>query len=235
MSTPEAAFRKLHEIGFDGPAHAARRDLCAMISNSLTEAGQILWVGGYMLRDKRMEGLALLTEMGAELASGSVELFNRQLWYAGGALVRQLVEVEYLMWKFAHDKDEPARWVQSSPEEVRRNFRPAIMRQQSNGLFRDSEYQAHCERGGHPAPSGRILLKDHSSPVGTHEWLWLDLVQHLTRLWPSFIRALLLQQNVDILPASLTGSVNSAIADWQANEAPELRSVEVPVNGGGAA
>src|SRR5260221_646124 len=130
MSTPEEAFRKLNELGFSGPIHDARRNLCAKISVSLTEGGRILWVGGYTLSDKSMEGLALLTEMGAELASGSVELFNSKLWYAGSAFIRQLVEVEYLMWHFAQDKDESARWLRSSPAEVRQNFTPVRMRRQ---------------------------------------------------------------------------------------------------------
>ncbi len=58
------------------------------------------------------------------------------------------------------------------------------------------EYWRHCDMGGHPAPSGRLLLRiwSHASDPGHDEVAaaaWADLAQHLNRLWLSLDRLLL--------------------------------------------
>jgi hypothetical protein len=78
--------------------------------------------------------------------------------YAASALVRQLVEVEYLAWACAHDPDEAADWVMSDSEARRKRWQPRHLRERSAGRFDAKDYTDHCEAGGHPTPSGILTL-----------------------------------------------------------------------------
>ncbi len=73
-------------------------------------------------------------------------------------------------------------------EAIRHIYNPSAMRKRSGGRFRDQEYWSHCEIGGHPNPKAAFLLPDHvlpgdAPPLPTPEWMWVDLGQHLERLW----------------------------------------------------
>jgi hypothetical protein len=134
--------------------------------------------------------------MGAELALGASQLFEAQRWYAGAALVRQLIEVEYLLFLFAVDSEEPERWVNASDEDVRRMFSPPAMRDRSRGRFRAEEYSSHCERGGHPRLPGHVLLREHLLLVDPERRellnpavLGVDLAQHVERMWGHYVAA----------------------------------------------
>lgn len=117
-------------------------------------------------------------------------LLHAKLPYPTAALVRQLVEVEYLLSLFETDAALASQWLAGSPEQLRTMFRPAAMRTQSNGKFRASEYWSHCENGGHPHPRGAALLPCHSDALADNRWLWGDLAQHLDRLWRSLEEAI---------------------------------------------
>jgi len=152
--------------------------------------------------------------MGAELATGAVELFTQELWYAGTALVRQLIEVEYLTCLFSTDQTRAAAWLASTPEETRKRFRPADMRKESAGRFRDSEYQVHCDQGGHPSPRGRMHLKNHSNPLGTHQGSWVDLAQHLERLWDHLTNALDTYHMSEVVAKERRSEVLRLLEEW---------------------
>ena len=88
--------------------------------------------------------------------------------YAAAALLRQVVEVEYLLWTFADDPEDTVRWLNASKSQLDGRFRPAAMRQRSAGHFRTSEYVAHSTRadierrrmdtrGGSPARGHQAL------------------------------------------------------------------------------
>jgi hypothetical protein len=126
--------------------------------------------------------------MAAELADAAVDMAVRQRYYAVGALIRQLIECEYLLTWFNNDLAHARTWRESTPEEVRRSFRPGTMRQLTG--FPDQEYWKHCETGGHPAPSGARLLQKldptrTSWPYQAAELL-IDLGLHLRRTWRAF-------------------------------------------------
>jgi hypothetical protein len=198
----------------DESAQAARVAACRTVAEALRQAGQTLYVGGWILRNQATESLGAVTEMGAELASGAVQLFDVELWYAGAALVRQLIEVEYLTWRFSEDPSVASSWLASTPAEIRQRFAPKAMRQESAGRFRDAEYWTHCGHGGHPSPQGRLLLKNHSNPVGSQRWAWADLAQHLERLWGHLASALKTVGAEDIVPPEAGEVAAIAIAEW---------------------
>lgn len=124
--------------------------------------------------------------MGSELATGAVALLDSGKRFAASALIRQLLETEYLLMVFSIDFADAARWAASSPDDIRRSFSPKSMR--AIGGFSNHEYWQHCNMGGHPAPSGRVLLQFNLAiPPSEDDWLtasiWGDLAQHLRRLW----------------------------------------------------
>jgi hypothetical protein len=210
-----AAFREeLARWAEDETVHSSRVAVCRTVTEALRQAGQSLYVGGWVLRNQAMESLGAVTEMGAELASGAVQLFDVELWYAGAALVRQLIEVEYLTWRFSEDPSVASSWLASSPAEIRQRFAPKAMRQESAGRFRDKEYWTHCGHGGHPSPQGRLLLKNHSNPIGSQRWAWADLAQHLERLWGHLESALQTAGAEDIVAAKGGETAANAIAAW---------------------
>lgn len=137
-------------------------------------------------RYAEFRGASAVVEMAAELSAGSVTLLDAGLRYAAAALVRQLIEAEYLLRAFVDDIARAAEWYEASPSQIRRSFMPKTMR--PLGGFSDQEYWTHCDHSGHPSPHGRHLLR-----FGSHEALaddkrliassWADLAQHLRRVW----------------------------------------------------
>src|SRR5436853_7211757 len=66
-----------------------------------------VWAFG--MAEGARRAVAIVAQMGAELAVGAAQLYDAHRWYAGAALVRQLIEVEYLLFLFAAANDEPQR------------------------------------------------------------------------------------------------------------------------------
>ena len=114
------------------------------------------------------------------------DLIKSNKTYSAAALTRQLIEIEYLIWSFSNDRSNAKKWVEEKREIRMKNFRTKVIRNSSSGLFPDSDYSAHCELGGHPTPSGFILLLNRNEDkyalvcdVVGHSW---GIVQHL-RIW----------------------------------------------------
>jgi hypothetical protein len=99
---------------------------------------------------------------------------------AGGR--RQLVEVEYLLWAFSDNEEVAREWLQADRDTLRKFFAPATIRQRSNGKFRASEYQFHCNFGGHPSPDSTRVLVHHGHCLPA-DVIWADLANHLQRVW----------------------------------------------------
>ena len=201
-------------------------ECASSVAHGLTASGQILYVGGWLLKSRQLEGIGTLTEMAAELAVESCEAYKSGRWYAGASLIRQLIEAEYLMFLFARNLTVAEEWLMASPDKIRKEFGPNRMRSRAGGAFRNKEYWIHCDSGGHPSPAGRHLLANHSDPIGSKEIHWLDLAQHLSRLWSHFCQTLLSIKAHDIVPATLVHGVNETVAKWRAGDIH--REIEVP-------
>jgi hypothetical protein len=63
-------------------------------------AGTTRWGYG----DERVVGLAVVVAIAAALAVDSVTLLRRDRRYSAAALVRQMIECEYLTWLFAYKR-----------------------------------------------------------------------------------------------------------------------------------
>jgi hypothetical protein len=127
--------------------------------------------------------LATVALVAGELVDGALELFRSGNLYGAAALIRQLVEAEYLAWAFAEEPDEAAMWLASTHDDRRAMWQPRHLRERSGGRFRGSDYGQHCERGGHPTPQARLLVRGGWTAA---EWvdLWrYDLVLHAVSTW----------------------------------------------------
>jgi hypothetical protein len=136
-------------------------------------------------RYRAFQGAAAVVEMAAQLSNGALTMLDADILYAAAALIRQLLETEYLVTAFAFDLSTASTWVRATPEQVRRSFEPRHMRKV--GGFSNAEYRQHCSMGGHPSPRGRALLSDVGRSTATTSLMnataWGDLAQHLRRLW----------------------------------------------------
>lgn len=105
----------------------ARMALSKFTASTFTEVGNVLYLIGHVIGSDRNDnlspfghgndetvGVSLLLRIGGELISGAADLIGSQRTYAGSALIRQLVELEYLAWAFDSKKAEATRWLRST-------------------------------------------------------------------------------------------------------------------------
>ena len=112
-------------------------------------------------------------------------LMRQTRTYPAGTILRQMIEIEYLMFLGYLDQAQFKRWCRADANELRREFSPQRMRKASGGMFRDLEYWQHCELGGHPHPSSRMLLSQYNQDVQPEAFLLPDAVHHIRRFWTS--------------------------------------------------
>jgi hypothetical protein len=170
-----------------------RQDLARFTADAFSKSGSLLHVIGHIIGSDRVENrspfghgsdetvaVSLLLRIGSELVSASTDLFADGRHYAAAALLRQLVEIEYLAWAFEAKDQEGERWLRSTKEERQTFFTPAKLRKASSGHFRSVDYGFHCELGGHPVPGATLLLKDDRVVA---QLLLSDLLGHTGRIW----------------------------------------------------
>lgn len=200
------------------------------LTDALREAGHLLWHVGYLFGADRAQGdspfgfgsdltvgLATALQIGGELTGGATALLDADNRYGAMALVRQLVEVEYVAWAFAEDRERTAvAWLRSSPDDRWKLWKPHHLRESSAGRFRAKDYHWHCERGGHPTPSGQRLLPDHSNSL--HEgWIWTELCEHGSSAWNYFAAAIAEEgQSEAISKLSSVQKLGTAWDAWRA-------------------
>jgi hypothetical protein len=190
-------------------AHDTRVAFARTASDAIAAAGQAL---AFLAPDDKVRGLALAAQMGGSLATGTCDLLDRANAYAAAALLRQVVEVEYLFWTVAEDPEDAARWVCASRAELERRFRPWQMRKRSEGRFRVAEYQAHCDHGGHPNPAGWSLVAA-DPPYDPVRLMWVDLGQHTARAWKLLVAACVAVDRANAVRRDAP-AVSAAYARW---------------------
>lgn len=163
-----------------------RESTCSSLAGCLADTGAVLWAFG--LAEQPRRAIAAAIQMGGETARGAVLLLRDNNRYSAAALVRQVVEIEYLLCLFAQDSDEPVRWASSDLASVKRGYQPARMRERCGGRFRAEEYAIHCQVGGHPRFAGSHVLPEHFriGPLSDQAIFaagWVDLAHHLVQVW----------------------------------------------------
>ncbi len=238
MTDRDTARRLVGEAVADEASRIAREGLCRKLATTFCAAGKLLWTGGYMLGTDRRDGqspfgfgsdatvgLALVVEIAGQLLSGAVTLLERENLYGAAALLRQIVEIEYLAWAFAEDQQEAMMWLRSTADERRRLWRPQDLRKRSGDRFRASDYRGHCERGGHPTPEATLLLPSHGRQLWSELW-WLDLAEHGVSTWRYVADASdRLGYIKEVQSVADTCRLQDAIVHWEQSD--RLRTVAV--------
>lgn len=130
--------------------------------------------------DDATVAVSMLLSIGSQIISASTDLFTDGRHYAAAALVRQIVEVEYLAWAFETNDKDATKWLRSTKEERFNFFTPAKLRKAAGKQFRSVDYGHHCELGGHPVPTGWRLLSGNEV---TAQLLLSDCLGHAGRIW----------------------------------------------------
>jgi hypothetical protein len=161
-----------------------RYELARFTAETFLEVGNELNLLSSTKKDTELSAISLLLRVASQLVSASNDLFADGRYYAASALLRQMVEIEYLAWAFETKDGEGEKWLRSTKEERRSFFTPAKLREAAKGKFRSKDYGYHCELGGHPVPGAETLL---SNDRITPELLLADLLGHTGRIWDHLI------------------------------------------------
>ncbi len=183
----------IRESAIEADQVAMRMDVARFTSKIFREAGTELHVAGHLVGTDRRDGaspfghgddatvaISMLLRIGSELISGSAELIDAGKHYAGSALIRQLVEVEYLAWAFETKNEDATRWLRSTRDDRRGFFTPAKLRAAAGSHFRSVDYGYHCELGGHPVPGSWVLLNGDTAVA---QMMLSDCIGHSGRIW----------------------------------------------------
>lgn len=167
-----------------------------------------------------LEGLALVAVTTKTLASGVFQLARLQNIYPAWALVRQIVESEFIVWKFAQLPTQIPLWLHSTDDERRQNWRPAQIYRDDDNTYRQKDYWAHCERGGHLTPRGaRMASQGKTHPIMLASLL-TELTDHLYDAWRHLLRAvgaIDIQFNIDVSNqlAMIASAYETSIKKWR--------------------
>ena len=204
-STNEAAsavdsrevWNKINAAAVDPVLVEQRLELARFAAETLSSSGSELHVFGHIIGPDRKAGLSpfahgsdeavavsTLLRIAAQLASASAGLFRDGRSFAAAALLRQLVEIEYLAWAIEANNGEGERWLRSDRKQREQFFTPAKLRKAAAGKFRSQDYGYHCEFGGHPVPASGLLLEGGPEVA---QLLLSDLLGHVGRIWDHFV------------------------------------------------
>ena len=170
-----------------------RGELAHFTAETFSCVGQEIHLLGHLIGSDRADGLSplghgsdetvavsMLFRIASQLVSGSADMFMDGRPYAAAALLRQMVEIEYLAWAMATREGDGERWLRSDRRQRESFFTPAKLRKAAQGTFRGKDYGYHCELGGHPVPRASVLLDgDPTVP----QLLLADMLGHAGRIW----------------------------------------------------
>ncbi|SMN01728.1 hypothetical protein SPONN_5 [uncultured Candidatus Thioglobus sp.] len=158
-----------------------RRETALKVTSLINEAG----IEMSQAKTEGKLGVSLrywgsIMQMCGELGIAASRMLSTKEHYAGAALLRQIVEIEYLTWTFENGYADINKWLNSSDKERMRTFSPAQLRENSKGRFLSEDYKNHCEKGGHPVPRGVPLLGGKS--ILEAQIFLIDLLLHCWRI-----------------------------------------------------
>ncbi|MGA5537351.1 hypothetical protein [Mycolicibacterium nivoides] len=148
------------------------------------------------------------TYTAARIGTAIYELARQKHTYGAIALLRQLVEFEYLLWAFNQHPESINDWATSDRGTRERSWTPSAIRSRAGTEYRRIDYTAHCEIGGHPTPEGLTW----AYPDTHHALIHADLASHLHSIW-----AMLTSLYGDLAEASLLPKNHVDIASMDAN------------------
>lgn len=210
----------------DAAQKAGRVELARFVSQRWSEIGALLHLSGHIIGSDRNNdaspfghgsdetvAISLLLRIGSQLLSAATDLFLSGRSYAAAALIRQLVEVEYLAWAFETRDSDAECWLRSTEKERLDFFKPAKLRQAAKGRFRSKDYGYHCELGGHPVPKATLLLGEDSV---VSQLLLSDALGHAGRIW-DHISDWALSQGEDVILDQMV-EMSRKFREWKSQD-----------------
>jgi hypothetical protein len=170
-----AALLKNGQVAGNLELSVLRRQVAHETADWLAGFGLLLWRVNWL--DDGVAGSAVATQMVGQIGQEAADAYDKERYYAGSCLTRQLVEAHYLLAYFESDTSQAARWRRASKNRLDKSFKPSKLREVLG--MDGGEYRTHCALGGHPTPQAAWLLPDHQ-PLADQELHWVDLQQHLT-------------------------------------------------------
>lgn len=174
-----------------------RLETSHFVAGTFSSIGTILEVSGQIVGEERKSGaspfkfandevygMSLILRISGQLIEASANLLTNGNAYAGAALLRQIVELEYLAWAFDNRQKDAKTWLRSDKKIRQDLFSPAKLRAAASNKFRGKDYGFHCELGGHPTPQAITLLANDSLTV---QLLMSDLIGHAEGIWSHFV------------------------------------------------
>ena len=135
---------------------ALRIALARFSSDQFHQVGAVLHLAGQIIGPDRAAGaspfghgsdevvaISMLLRIASQLISASADLFADGRRYAAAALIRQMVEIEYLAWAFETRDRDAERWLRSNEQQRQDFFKPAKLRKAAQGKFRGKDYGYH--------------------------------------------------------------------------------------------
>jgi hypothetical protein len=167
-----------------------------------------------------LEALALVAVTTKTLATGIIQLVRLHNIYPAWTLLRQIVEAEFILWKFSQDVTQIPLWLHSTADERRQNWKPAKIYRDDDNDYRQKDYWIHCETGGHPTPDGaRIASRGQVAPIS---WATLlsETSDHLWDSWRNLLNAVAAidsQCNIDMSTqlAPVTSAYEATMKKWK--------------------
>ena len=224
----EEIWKTIHQGALDPRLAKLRKELALYSSKVFLDVGTNLHALGHIVGSDRKDGkspfghgndevvgMSVLLRMGSQLISASTELLTEGRPYAGAALLRQIVEIEYLVWAFESRDKDAELWLRSDQKVRETFFRPAKLRAASKGRFRSKDYGFHCELGGHPVPTGTVLLSDEPSRT---ELLLSDLLGHVGRIWDHFIGWAKRHENYTVPFKNYSHQMAQRFGEWKSQD-----------------
>lgn len=164
-----------------------RLSTCDTVVAAIGSVSIYLHVPAAFSNDMRIRGLSVVVDICVDVLSSTILLYKNGRWYSGAALVRQLMETEYLLSLFAIDRETAATWLTAPQAELRKWWTPSAVRKILG--ISDHEYWSHCEMGGHPLPSAASLLDGQLVRMDRRLY-WIDLAEHATRIFNAVTKCL---------------------------------------------
>jgi hypothetical protein len=196
-----------------GRRSSDRKATAIATADGLLQTGVALSEWGAGAAGDAVRAMGSLLRMAGELGGAASRMLSGKEHYAGAALLRQVVEIEYLTWTFKEGQEAIVEWLNSDRHERRERFSPARLRKNAKGRFLAEDYQNHCEQGGHPVPRGIPLLGGQN--IGSAQILLVDLLTHEWRTWDqvrAWLRSLS-DEEKPVLPVG-TSEISFRLKRW---------------------
>ncbi|MGX1770850.1 hypothetical protein ACWIGW_01960 [Nocardia brasiliensis] len=189
LSDKESVEAKMEEYASDPVMRRSRIDVASVLVRAINQAAVVLHNRGVDLHEQGeiesrdcYEGACRVAVTAAALGAGVIQLIGVNNHYPAYALIRQIVETEFVLWKFQHDPSLVDAWLNSDRESREQGWKPSRIYRDDDNDYRQKDYSGHCEMGGHPTPTGTLIAAGERSDIAEASVVG-DLILHLRDSW----------------------------------------------------